>query len=105
LFETIMVANTAEAFKRVLLKDTSREGIQRLRHELTLSQRAFFWGSDNKAVFTPYPIPKALLDHNKKVVGYTNVANRAPAKDYGVELSRPVWKDKDLRSFVLDSTQ
>ena len=103
MFDVIMVANTAEAFKRVLLKDTSEEGIRRLSHELTLSQRAFFWGSDNKAVITPFPIPEALMDHNRKICNYTNVENRSPIKDHGANLSRPVWTDKNLRRFVTDS--
>lgn len=54
--DLIMIANTAEAFGALLKKMAhTPEGVRRIRHELTLSQRAFFWGGDNKLVITPYP--------------------------------------------------
>lgn len=80
-FNTILIANTAEAFKKVLLEASGTEnGKRRIRHELALSQRAFFWAGDNKVVVTPYTIPKILLRHNTKTFGFKNVINLAPKK-------------------------
>lgn len=59
----IILANTAEAFKKQLLDTVhTPEGKLRLRHEISLSHRAFFWEGDNKVIVTPTPIPQDLLD-------------------------------------------
>jgi len=97
----VMIANTAEAFAALLKKVAhTTEGTRRIRHELTLSQRAFFWGSDNKCVITSYPIPQALLRHNTEVCGYKNVTNLSPAEPT-IALSRAVFKDQTFRQGVL----
>ena len=74
--QLIILANTAEAFKKQLL-DTAHtpEGKLRLRHEISLSQRAFFWEDDNKVIVTPSPIPQELFDFNCRIMGYKNVEN------------------------------
>ncbi len=100
MFKTILVANTAEAFKGVLLKDKdTKTGAERIRHELALSQRAFFWESDDKVVITPYLIPLPLFELNKRICGFKNVANAAPSEG-GVELSNAIAKDKQVRSLI-----
>lgn len=97
----IMIANTAEAFAALLKKVAhTPEGTRRIRHELTLSQRAFFWGGDDKCVITPYLIPQALLHHNARVCGYENVTNLSPAEP-NIALSKAVFKDKTLKQEVL----
>lgn len=95
--DVVMIANTAEAFATLLKKvaDTP-EGVRRIRHELTLSQRAFFWGDDNKLVITPYPIPPALLEHSTRACGYTEVANIS-LREPTVALSKAVFNDADVK--------
>ena len=101
MFNTILVANTAEAFKGVLLKDKdTRSGAERIKHELTLSQRAFFWESDDKAVITPHLIPLPLFELNKRILGFKNVVNVAPPAG-GIELSNAIAGDKQVRSLIV----
>lgn len=91
--ETILFANTAEAFKDILLEAGSdAEGKRRIRHELALSQRAFFWEGDNKVVVTPHPIPTVLLEHNIRAFGLKNVVNISP-KDDRVDLCEAMMGD------------
>jgi hypothetical protein len=93
---TVILANTAEAFEQQLRKvSQTQEGMRRIRHELTLSQRAFFWGGDDKIVITPHQIPEALVLHNAALCGYSNVVNYYPAKET-VALSKAVLGDKVL---------
>lgn len=100
-----MIANTAEAFAALLKKVAhTPEGTRRIRHELTLSQRAFFWGGDDKCVITPYLIPQALLRHNTQVCGYENVTNLSPAEP-NIALSKAVFKDKSLSQEVIAEIQ
>ncbi len=100
MFNTILVANTAEAFKGVLLKDKdTKVGAERIRHELTLSQRAFFWESDDKMVITPHLIPLPLFELNKRICGFKNVVNVAPSAG-DIELSNAIAGDKKLRSLI-----
>lgn len=100
MFNTILVANTAEAFKGVLIKDKdTKAGAERIGHELTLSQRAFFWESDDKMVVTPYLIPLPLFELNKKICGFKNVVNVAPSAG-DIELSNAIAKDKQLRILI-----
>lgn len=97
MMDLSMIANTAEAFDALLKKVAhTSEGTRRIRHELTLSQRAFFWGGDNKLVITPYPIPPSLLEHNTRACGYTTVANISP-REPTVALSKAVFSDRNVR--------
>jgi len=100
MFNTILVANTAEAFKGVLIKDKdTKAGAERIKHELTLSQRAFFWESDDKIVVTPHLIPVPLFELNKRICGFKNVANVAPLVG-DIELSNAIARDKQLRGLI-----
>lgn len=100
MFNTILVANTAEAFKGVLLKaKDTKVGAERIRHELTLSQRAFFWESDDKIVITPHLIPLPLFELNKRICGFKNVVNVAPSVG-DIELSNTIARDKKLRRLL-----
>lgn len=103
--KTIFLANTAEAFMTLLEKGArSKQGLHRIRHELTLSQRAFFWGGDGKCVITPYPIPQALFRHNAEVCGYRNVENVSPRKP-SVALSKSLRRDSSLWRRVFMRTE
>ena len=105
MFNTILVANTAEAFKGVLIKDKdTKAGAERIKHELTLSQRAFFWESDDKMVITPHLIPLPLFELNKRICGFKNVVNVAPSKG-DIELSNAIARDKELRSLITRETK
>jgi len=96
MFETILIANTAEAFQEILIKDShTKQGKERIRHELALSQRAFFWGADDKIVITPYTIHPLLLEANKRNLGFSNVVNLAPVNS-GINLSLSIIEDKGL---------
>ncbi|MDO8469990.1 MAG: hypothetical protein Q7S84_03165 [bacterium] len=100
MIKAILIANTAEAFKEILGKDShTRRGKERINHELTLSQRAFFWESDNKIVVTPYPIPSVLLEANKRALGFGNVVNLAPTSG-SVNLCSSVLGDRKLLRLI-----
>src|SRR3989344_6368275 len=100
MFNTILVANTAEAFKGVLIKDKdTKAGSERIKHELTLSQRAFFWESDDKMVVTPQLIPLPLFELNKRICGFKNVVNIAPSKG-DIELSNAIANDNQLQRII-----
>lgn len=91
----MVFANTAEAFEEILVSNSgSEEGQKRIRHELALSQRAFFWEDDNKIVVTPFPIPTKLFDLNTKILELSNITNYSP-KTGGLNLSDSV----DINSF------
>ncbi len=95
-FNTILIANTAEAFKKILFETSGTDnGKRRIRHELALSQRAFFWQGDNKVVITPYLIPKELIEHNTKILGFKNVTNFAPKEDR-IDLCEAIVNDSVL---------
>ena len=94
--KTIIFANTAEAFKDQLLESgNTDEGQARIRHELALSQRAFFWEKDHKVVVTPYGIPEALINHNSQVLGFQDVINVSP-RELSLDLSAQVQGDIKL---------
>ena len=89
----IVFANTAEAFEDILVSNGgSEEGQRRIRHELALSQRAFFWEDDNKIVITPFPIPKELFELNCKILEFSNTRNYSP-KNGGLNLSNSIDVD------------
>lgn len=100
MLKVILIANTAEAFKEVLIKDSrTRQGKERINHELALSQRSFFWEGDDKLIITPYPIHSLLFEVNKKVLGLDNVMNVAPASG-DINLCPLVLKDKRLLKLI-----
>jgi hypothetical protein len=91
----IVFANTAEAFEDILVSSGgSDEGQKRIRHELALSQRAFFWEDDNKIVVTPFSIPEELLDLNSNILKFSNTSNYSP-RNGGLNLSNSI----DLYNF------
>jgi len=97
----IVFANTAEAFEDILVSNGgSEEGQGRIRHELALSQRAFFWEDDNKIVITPFPISEELLDLNCKILEFSNTTNYSP-KNGGLNLSNSIEVD-GLKELVGD---
>lgn len=102
----IIFVNTAEAFEDILVASGgSEEGQKRIRHELALSQRAFFWEDDNKIVITPFPIPKELFDLNSKILDFLNTTSYSP-KAGGLNLSNSIEVDSfkelvDDRSVVV----
>ncbi len=93
----IFIANTAEAFADLLELETSEKLAQqeRIEHETDLSQRAQFWGGDNKVVITPYAIPSVLLESVRHRLGYTNVTNLWPTKS-GLRLCSAISSDAVL---------
>lgn len=100
MLKVILIANTVEAFKEILIKDSrTRQGKERINHELALSQRSFFWEGDDKLIITLYPIHSLLFEVNKKVLGLGNVMNVAPASG-GINLCPLVLKDKRLLKLI-----
>lgn len=99
---TIVLANTAEAFKIQLMQSAGTEdGQAKIRIESDLSQRAFFWEGDNKIVVTPHRIPRCLFEANIQALGYRAVKNLSP-KEEAVDLSLAVIKDAKLLSQLID---
>lgn len=96
MIRTVVVANTAEAFERLLGKiSQTDEGARRIRHELTLSQRAFFYGGDDKIIITPQRVPEELISRNAALCGFSNVQNVCPTEP-AIALSRAASKDRPL---------
>ena len=104
MIERIFVANTAEAFEELLKIGASTErGKTQIGHELSLSQRAFFWGADNKAVIVPYQIPQALMDHNMRACEYSDIVSLSPAVPE-INLSNAILRDDNLMRCIIDAT-
>ncbi len=100
--QDIFIANTAEAFADLLENSTSNDARkERISHEMDLSQRAQFWGGDNKIIITPEPIPAALLKCNKGHLGYGNVVNLWP-KEPGLRLCTAITRDAELMDKLYD---
>jgi hypothetical protein len=94
--ETIVLANTAEAFSAPIgYIDDPDKRRERVRIENVLSQRAFFWGGDNKLVVTPTSIPVELLQYNSRILGLNNTVNRSPSYRTHV-LSENIVQDGDF---------
>lgn len=99
---TVLIANTAEAFEGLLQRSShTEEGSRRMRHELALSQRAFFWGGDDKLVITPYAIPQALMRHNMAACGFSNIINRWPIEPT-IALSKAVEENNVLVNVIIE---
>lgn len=99
----IYFANTAEAFASLLENETPDKNAQqeRIRHENDLSQRAQFWGEDDKVVVTPEPIPTALLENNSRKLGYNNVINLWP-KESKSRLCVAIANDPILKNEIIE---
>ena len=99
----IFFANTAEAFASLLENETPDKNAQqeRIRHENDLSQRAQFWGEDDKVVVTPEPIPTALLENNSRKLGYNNVINLWP-KESKLRLCVAIANDPILKNEIIE---
>jgi len=99
----IFFANTAEAFASLLESETSDKNAQqeRIRHENDLSQRAQFWGEDDKVIVTPEPIPIALLEKNLKRLRYKNVINLWP-KESKLRLCVAIANDPILKNEIIE---
>ncbi|MCX6790395.1 MAG: hypothetical protein NTV60_02600 [Candidatus Kaiserbacteria bacterium] len=99
----IYFANTAEAFASLLESETSDKDAQqeRIKHETDLSQRAQFWGEDDKVIVTPEPIPAALLESNSKRLGYNNLINLWP-KESKLRLCVTVANDTVLKDKIIE---
>lgn len=99
----IYFANTAEAFASLLGSETSDKDAQqeRIRHENDLSQRAQFWGEDDKVIVTPEPIPAALLENNSRKLGYNNVINLWP-KESRLRLCVTIANDVILKDKIVE---
>lgn len=89
----ILIANTAEAFADLL--GQSGQSSNRVQQEMDLSQRAQFWGGDNKVIITPEPIPSALLNQNTERMGYKNIRNLWP-KYSSIRLCKSILDDPAL---------
>lgn len=98
----IFIANTAETFadllEQIALNNIGQQ--DRIQQEIDLSQRALFWGEDNKIIITPKPIPITLLKHNTKKIGYKNVKNLWP-KNFGIRLCRSILNDPALTKTLI----
>lgn len=99
----IYFANTAEAFASLLENETSDKNAQkeRIEHENDLSQRAQFWGNDNKVVITPEPIPVVLLVNNSRRLGYKNIINLWP-KESKLRLCVAIANDAILKEKIIE---
>lgn len=93
-FRTVLIANTMEAFAVILHQSLQGgEGKKRLQQELALSQRAYFWRGDRKAVITPVQIPEPLVDAGQQQLGFESVVNVSPTS-FSLELSRVLKEEK-----------
>jgi len=93
----IFIANTAEAFadllEQTILNDSHQQ--DRFQQEIDLSQRAQFWGMDDKIIITPNPVPDTLLEYNSKRIGYKNLINLWP-ENGGIRLCKSIIDDPKL---------
>ncbi len=102
----IFIANTAETFTNLLEQIALGNAGQqdRIQQEIDLSQRAQFWGGDDKIIITPNPIPNTLLKHNIERVGYKNVRNLWP-KSFDIRLCKSILDDPELIEILIQIFQ
>jgi hypothetical protein len=101
----IFIANTAEAFADLLEQIASKaDQKDRIQQELDLSQRAQFWGADNKIIITPNPIPTAILRCNAERIGYKNIKNLWP-KNFDTRLCKSILSDPALINTIVQIFQ
>src|SRR3989344_3295157 len=101
--KNIFIANTAEAFADLLeqtVLDNSHQQ-ERFQQEIDLSQRAQFWGGNDKIIITPEPIPNTLLRNNSKCIGYKNVINLWP-KNNDMQLCNSIMDDATLMKYLIE---
>ena len=101
----IFIANTAEAFADLLDQIASKANHEeRIQQEIDLSQRAQFWGTDNKIIITPNPIPTVLLRYNAERIGYKNIKNLWP-KNFDIRLCKSILNDPALINTIVQIFQ
>jgi len=94
--ETIIIANIAEAFEKIISKViSSKQKEERIRVEHSLCERALLWEEDDKVVITPFPVSKILISRNTKILGLKNVDNLAPRR-IDISLSDAIMRDKEM---------
>lgn len=104
-FRYVFIANVAESFARLLSAGPdSLEKRLRIAHETSLSQRALFWGGDDKVVITPTPIPHEMLLAAKKSLGWSNIFTLAPS-ERPLMLSRAIRDDIHLYTSLCEIIQ
>jgi hypothetical protein len=92
----LVIGNTAEAFAPLLRRvQESSSGKKIIQHEHTLSQRAFFYGGSHTILVTPEAMPHALMQHNMKVFGYSDVRNIYPSTP---KIALTAWVAKSPRA-------
>lgn len=95
-FKTIVIANTVEAFSAPIgYINDPRQRENRIRIENVLSQRAIFWGGDDKIIITPTLTHPELLAVQKKSLGLNNVVNISP-EYISHSLCRNIFKDRSF---------
>ena len=100
--ETIVVANIAEAFEKIINKvNSSEQKKERIRTEHNLCERALLWEKDDKIIITPFPVSKSLISRNTKILGLKNVHNLAPRR-IDISLSDAIMRDKKLMNYLCD---
>jgi hypothetical protein len=101
-FNTIIIANIAEAFENVISKVQSVEQrVARVDIEHSLCDRTFLWEGDDKIVVTPFPIAELIFKKNMEVFSFKNVINLSP-KNINVSLSDAIQEDKELLKTLID---
>lgn len=100
-YKEIIISNGAEAFRNIIEKTGDKKEIsRRLSIEHSLSQRALFWGEDNKILITPYPIDPFFLETNSTILKYQNVKNVFPKK-IKISLCEAIVNDRSLFAEVI----
>ena len=101
----IFIANTAEAFADLLEQIAAKaDQKDKIQQELDLSQRAQLWGTDNKVIITPNPIPTALLKCNAERIGYKNIKNLWP-KNSDIRICKSILNDPVLIKTIIQIFQ
>lgn len=98
-FSTLVLANTAEAFAKLINRyENSSEYARRLKEEHRLGDRALLWGSDNKVVVTSMPAKHTewLTQH----LPYHNVTNLYPEAP-SWSLCRDILREPHLRESIV----
>lgn len=101
-FNTIIIANIAEAFEGIINKvQLVDQRVDRIGIEHGLCDRTFLWEGDDKVVVTPFPIAETLFKKNMGVFSFKNVINLSP-RDIDVSLSEAIYEDKKLLQTFID---
>jgi len=76
--KNIFISNVLEGYYQTYLSLPEKEKKYWIKHDFREANRAFFYGSDNKAIVTSYPINSAHFAYIKNLVGWKNVVNLYP---------------------------